>query len=132
VRIVIDTNVIISALFYGGLPNTLLELVAKGRVKPVASNEIISEYKEIVERISDRTGKLGKATAFNVLLSKIDLICSTTKISASRDPDDDKFISCAIDGKCKYIVSGDKDLLDLKSFENVEIVTVSSFLEEFI
>ena len=46
-----------------------------------------------------------------------------------RDPDDDKFISCAIDGQCYYIVSGDKDLLSLKEQQQVKIVTVSEFLD---
>ena len=46
-----------------------------------------------------------------------------------RDPDDDKFISCAIDGQCYYIVSGDKDLLFLKEQQQVKIVTVSVFLD---
>ena len=45
------------------------------------------------------------------------------------DPDDNKFISCAIDGQCYYIVSGDKDLLTLKEYSDVKIVTVAEFFE---
>ena len=47
---------------------------------------------------------------------------------ASRDPDDDKFISCAVDGKCFYIVSGDNDLLSVGNYGNIEILTVADFL----
>jgi len=50
-------------------------------------------------------------------------------VKVCRDPDDDKFISCAIDGQCYYIVSGDKDLLSLKEQQQVKIVTVSVFLD---
>lgn len=52
-----------------------------------------------------------------------------TKVRICRDPDDDKFISCAIDTECLYIVSGDKDLLEIEMYKDVKILTVSNFLE---
>ena len=62
------------------------------------------------------------------LLSKFEIIRVSSDIQASRDPDDNKFISCAIDGKCLYIVSGDDDLLSVGSYGDVEILTVAEFL----
>jgi len=58
-------------------------------------------------------------------------IVADTNIHVCRDPDDDKFISCAVDGKCVYIVSGDNDLLVLKDYEGIEIITVAQFFERF-
>ena len=52
-------------------------------------------------------------------------------IHVCRDPDDDKFISCAVDGKCIYIVSGDNDLLAMEAFDGIEIITVADFLKRF-
>lgn len=52
-----------------------------------------------------------------------------TKVRTCRDPDDDKFIACAIDAECLYIVSGDKDLLEIEIYKDVKILTVSDFLE---
>ncbi|MCR4779446.1 MAG: putative toxin-antitoxin system toxin component, PIN family [Lachnospiraceae bacterium] len=49
-------------------------------------------------------------------------------VEICRDPDDNKFIDCACDAKCIYIVSGDKDLLSVKKYNNVKIVTVAEFL----
>ena len=49
-----------------------------------------------------------------------------------RDPDDDKFINCAIDAKAIYIVSGDNDLLTIKNFAEIEIVTAREFYEKFL
>ncbi len=71
----------------------------------------------------------GKKLNFTMvpLFSAMEIINSSSKIAVCRDPDDDKFISCAIDGKCLYIVSGDKDLLTLKEVQNVQIVTVTNF-----
>jgi putative PIN family toxin of toxin-antitoxin system len=129
-RLVIDTNVIISGLFYGGLPNMLLELVVKNKVKHIASEEIIDEYRKLVKRISAKIGISEKITALDYLIPRVEIINPTTKIDICRDFDDNKFINCAIDGKCKYIISGDNDLLVIRRVANVEIVTVKEFLEE--
>jgi len=59
----------------------------------------------------------------------MEIIVPTSKINICRDPDDNKFLSCAIDGCCYYIVSGDKDLLSLKEYHDVKIVTVFQFFE---
>ena len=48
-----------------------------------------------------------------------------------RDPDDDKFIDCAVDAKCLYIVSGDKDLTLLKNYKDIQIVTVAEFFSQY-
>ncbi len=53
----------------------------------------------------------------------------STRIDVCRDPDDNKFIECAVDSKCYYVISGDKDLLTVKEYEGIEIVTVAEFLE---
>ena len=63
------------------------------------------------------------------MLSVIEIIPAQTRVDVCRDPDDNKFISCAIDGQCYYIVSGDKDLLTLKEYSDVKIVTVAEFFE---
>ena len=55
-----------------------------------------------------------------------------TEIQLSRDPDDDKFIECAIDAKAMYIVSGDQDLLDVGTYEGVEIITAAQFCEKYL
>jgi putative PIN family toxin of toxin-antitoxin system len=130
-RAVIDTNVLVSAFFYDGLPNELLNLIEQGSVKHIASQEIIREYKETIGRISIRNKKPDKIAELDKLLPKIEIVETTTNLQLSRDHDDDKFINCAIDGKCKYIVSGDKDLLVIEKISNIEIMTVRDFIEEY-
>ena len=63
------------------------------------------------------------------IVSACQLIEGRTVVKVCRDPDDDKFLSCAIDAKCLYIVSGDKDLLSLGEYKGVEIMTVSDFFQ---
>lgn len=127
-RIVIDTNVIASAIFFGGKPYQLLRHIMDGQVDVVASKEIVDEYEEIVLRLKQKYPSISTRIPLQEILGRFEIIRVTTDIHISRDPDDDKFISCAIDGKCLYIVSGDRDLLDIENYGNIEIITVVDFL----
>lgn len=93
----------------------------EGRVDVVASKEIVLRLKQKYPRIDTRI-------PLQELLSKFEIIRVSSDIQASRDPDDNKFISCAIDGKCLNIVSGDDDLLSVGNYGDVEILTVAEFL----
>ena len=127
-RIVIDTNVLASAIFFGGKPYLLLRYIMDGQVDVVASKEIVDEYEEIVLRLKQKYPSISTRIPLQEILGRFEIIRVTTDIHISRDPDDDKFISCAIDGKCLYIVSGDRDLLDIENYGDIEILTVVDFL----
>ena len=127
-RIVVDTNVIASAVFFGGKPYQLLHYIMEDRVDVVASKEIVDEYEEIVLRLNQKYPSISTKIPLHDLLAKCDIIRVTSDIHVSRDPDDDKFISCAVDGKCLYIVSGDSDLLSIENYGDIEILTVVDFL----
>ena len=127
-RIVIDTNVMASAVFFGGQPYRLLHYILEGQVDVVASEEIVDEYEEIFLRLKHKYPSIRTRIPLNDILARFEIIRVTSDIHVSRDPDDDKFISCAVDGKCLYIVSGDSDLLSIGNYGNVEILTVVDFL----
>ncbi len=127
-KIVIDTNVIASAIFFGGRPKELLENLLLQRFDAYVSPDIVCEYKETIEELCSRYPKKPENIPLTTILSSMKMIQPTTHIEVCRDPDDNKFIECAHDAKCLYIVSGDKDLLSLKSYKKIEIVTVSDFL----
>lgn len=130
-KIVIDTNVIASAMFFGGRPRELTQLVFKGAVEAVVSPEIIREYQETAEDLASRYPKKHVLFSVPYIVAKSTLIDPHTDISVCRDPDDDKFIECAVDGDCMLITTGDKDLLDVGSYQGVKIVTVSEFFEKY-
>ena len=127
-RIVIDTNVLASAVFFGGKPYQLLQYIMESRVNVVASKEIVDEYEEIVLRLKQKYPAFNTKIPLQDLLARFEIIRVSSEVHVSRDPDDDKFLSCAVDGKCLYIVSGDNDLLSIGSYEGIEILTVSDFL----
>ena len=62
----------------------------------------------------------------------MEIIEPRTQVELSRDPDDDKFLGCAKDARALYIVSGDKDLLTLERFENIEIITAREFCNRYL
>ena len=127
-RIVVDTNVIASAVFFGGKPYELLHYIMESRVDVVASKEIVDEYEEIVLRLKQKYPAISAKIPLQELLAKFEIIRVSSDIHVCRDPDDDKFISCAVDGKCLYIVSGDNDLLSIGNYEGIEILTVVDFM----
>ena len=131
-KIVIDTNVVISGTFFGGFPRKIVEAVVNNKVSACANESIIDEYVEIVEEMIDRkSGKLDK----NILLpfiNKLNVVKPVAKVKVSRDKEDNKFIECAIDSKAMYIVSGDNDLLDIVEYKGIQIITAKEFCKKYL
>ena len=130
-RIVIDTNVLISGVFFGGFPRKILSAVVGQKITACATAEIISEYEEFVhEMITKKQGHINKAI-LSPLIRTMEIIEPITHVEICRDPDDNKFLECAKDSHALYIVSGDKDLLIIEQFGNIQIVTAKDFCEKY-
>ncbi len=130
-KIVIDTNVLISGVFFGGFPRKILSAVVSQKITACATTEIINEYEEIVqEMINRKQGHINKSI-LSPLIKVMEIIEPVIHVEICRDPDDNKFLECAKDSHALYIVSGDKDLLVIKQFENVQIVTAKSFCQKY-
>jgi len=126
-NVVIDTNILISGIFWSGSPRKILELWVNGTIKLIASPDMISEYINVIERLQNRDPELAQLWK-DFLLENIAIINPNIVITACRDKKDNMFIECALYGAVQYLVSGDEDLLVLKRFNTVEIVTVNQFL----
>lgn len=131
-KIVVDTNVIISGVFFGGAPRQILNAVVTAKVTACATTEIVDEYLEIVDEMITRKQGSVNRNILSPLIRSLEMIEPRTHVALSRDPDDDKFLGCAKDAKALYIVSGDKDLLVLERFENIEIITAREFCDRYL
>ena len=131
-KIVIDTNVFISGIFFGGYPREVLNQLIEERFTAFASREIITEYYEIIDRMQSKKQGHLNASLLKLLAQKFSLVDVTSDLKLCRDPDDDIFINCAIDADAVYIVSGDNDLLDLKAVNKVKIITAKEFVETYL
>ena len=131
-RVVVDTNVLISGVFFGGLPRMVLSSIVRGKVTACATAEIIDEYEDVVQEMADRKHGHVNRMILSPLIRAMEVIETTSHIEICRDPDDNKFLECAKDSRALYIVSGDKDLLVIKEYENIQIITAKEFCERYL
>lgn len=131
-KVVFDTNVLISAILFGGNSRECLELVVEGKVELFISGEIISEFEGVLRR-----KKFGVAEEnLRYILSSVDSIVNYVspgkKLSIiEKDPEDNKFIECALESGADFIISGDKHLLELEKFQKIKILTPTDFLKKY-
>ena len=132
-KVVLDTNVLVSALLFRGELSKMLLLWKDGRIVPVFSRETFREFKTVLEYTKfSLTEQEIKVIIEEEVLPYFEVINSAYKIKdVCRDADDDKFISCALSASADFIVSGDKDLLDVGKYKSVKIISASEFLKMF-
>lgn len=125
-RVVIDTNVFISGLLFGGNAEKILQLFKKDKLRIVISPETLHElitklYKfRLEEAFIDEFVDLMESKAIKIIPKK--------KIRLSRDEKDNMFLEVAYTGKADYLISGDKDLLSVKEIYKTQIVSPREFL----
>ena len=132
-RVVIDTNVIISGVFFSGVPYLILEAWRDGRLSIVTSPEILEEYRRVGETL--QKGHPGiDIESFLSLVAVQSTIVVTSELpkQVCEDKDDDKFIACALAGGCEIIISGDKLLRKVSEYKGVKVLTPREFLEEVL
>ena len=130
--VVVDTNVFVSS-FFGGNPRKIIDLWKEGHITLCLSNTIIDEYTEVLLRLGlpdgqelDELLNLFAGGFYSVFTAN-----TPTLNIVEKDPDDDKFIECAVALKAQYIISGDKALLEIGRYINIELVNPKEFLAIF-
>ncbi len=135
-RAVLDTDVIVSGtLVPEGHPGQILQAWRDGRFLLILSEEIIEEVKDVLNRprIRDKYQHLTQATIgrlINLLQHHSILVPGELDLAVvQRDPDDDKVIIAAVEGRAEYIVAGDADLVNLKSYQGIKIIRPAEFIK---
>jgi len=133
IKVVIDTNVIISAILFGGIPGELISLWKSSRIKPLASKEIIDEYIKVFAypKFELSEVEINYILYFEILPYFNIVETKLGRVIVKKDPSDDKFIHCAKAGEARLIISGDRHLLALRKYQNIKILTPFQFLKEF-
>ena len=130
-RAVLDTNVVMSAIFFGGTPMKIVRAAFSKKVQLVASRAVMSEYREVAERLHEQFPSVNYRRPLSILESKVTMVRpGALGQTVCRDPDDDAIIACALGGKAKVICSGDGDLLALNGFRGLEIMAPSDFCQQ--
>ena len=133
-KVVLDTNVIVSsALLFKGELSAIVNLWKEGEVFPVISNETFKELTKVFTypKFSLTEDEIRKLIEEEIV-PYFELI-STARVveNVCQDPDDDKFLSCALSASADFIVSGDKDLTGIKQYKNIKIINPHNLLQLF-
>ena len=132
IRVVLDTNVILSALLFGGRLEGLRRTWRAGRFRIILSRETADELLRVMAYPKFRLTPAEITFLFDTELlpfaDVVELPASKSEERWSRDPEDDKFIRCAQAGKCVRLITGDDDLLSLKRVGKVAILSPAAFL----
>ena len=128
-KVILDTNIFVSAIFWGGKPQDVLKRCLEKQYEIVVSEEILDEY----FRVSDLLAKkyVPGENVRNILdyVVKKSTLVETVKIGPiTADPKDDMFFEAAISSNCKMIISGDKHLLEKNAFRDISVMTAAEFL----
>lgn len=127
--VVLDTNVLISALMFGGNPRAIIDKVIRGELKLCLSESILLELGDVLQR-----PKFGfPATIVNQIITELSAICELVTPSEKireieTNEADNHVLECAIEAHAEYIVSGDAHLLELNEYRSIQVVSPQQFL----
>jgi len=127
-RVVADTNVLVSAIQFGGKPKQLLDLAADGHIDLAISEAILEETLGVLrDKFHHTSAQLRETDRQLRVIART--VAPTESINAvAADPTDNRILECAVAADAEIILSGDKHLLDLGSFKGILIERVSEFL----
>jgi putative PIN family toxin of toxin-antitoxin system len=134
-RVILDTNVLLSGIFFGGVPGRLLTAWQDDRLALVLSPAILAEYHEAGAVLAARYATIATSLdSILALLAQTATIVDAPALSerVSADPDDDKFLACAIAARTPLIVSGDKHLLHVSGWSGITIVTPRHCVDRYL
>ncbi len=129
-KVVVDTNIFISAFGWGGNPLRIIELLERGVLRNCASEDIIKELFIAVSYPKLGFPQIVQTEILEFVLAYSDIYETKEYVGISPDPKDNKFLECALAADARFIITGDKRLLSIKKYKSVRIITPEDLLEE--
>ena len=132
-KIVLDTNVLVSGIFFSGQPADILLAWNRGKYRLVLSPEILDEYTRVSAELAEKFSGIDVHRILDLIVVHSE-VCSPAPMPerVCEDPHDDMFIAAAIDSRTKIIVSGDKHLLKVSGYKGVSVITPRQFLAQHL
>jgi putative PIN family toxin of toxin-antitoxin system len=128
-RVVLDTNILISAIVFGGLPRKILEMVIVGSVNCSLSFAILDELRDVLQRSKFGFSPQQAATVIDELQDICEILNPPRRIRTIKaDPDDNRILECAVEAQAMCIISGDNHLLELGKYRQIHIYSPADFL----
>ena len=132
-KIVLDTNVLVSGIFFSGPPAEILRAWSHGKIRLVLSPEILDEYTRVSAELAEKFSGIDVQRILDLVVVH-SVVCSPAPMPerVCEDPHDDMYIAAAIDSRTKIIVSGDKHLLKVSGYQGVSVITPRQFLAQHL
>ena len=128
-----DTNVFVSGIFFSGPPFKILDAWRHGRVSLTISPDILEEYQRTGDKLSRQFPGVDLDPWIELLLLKSSLVdAHPLTVGVCNDPDDDKFLACAVATNTKLICSGDKHLLDVSGYRGITVLKPRIFVDRYL
>jgi len=131
-RIVLDTNVLLSAFGWRGTPHEILRRTMEGQFCLLVSPTLLNELERVLSYSKFHNPEDEVAGFLLAITERAEIVFAPSPLSpVTRDPADDRVLECAVTGRADFIVSGDLHLKELKSFQEIPILSPAEFLQRF-
>jgi putative PIN family toxin of toxin-antitoxin system len=132
-RVVLDTNVFVSGLLFGGKPGQILSQAREESLRLLLSAEILEEYIKVLSypKFDLRAADIKRIIREELIPFSEPIRIQTIVRFIRENPSDDKFLALAVDGKAEAVISGDRHLLGAGTFRDIPILSVEAFLAKF-
>ena len=129
IRVCLDTNILVSALLFGGKPDEILDLAARKQIKIISSPVILAELQQVLIK-KFKWADNDVKQSLKSLMEILTLVFPQHKINTFKYGPDNRILECAVEGKADFIISGDKKhLLPLSEYNGIKIITPSQLLK---
>lgn len=129
-KVILDTNVFVSGVFFSGPPYQILKAWRDGKLRFVISQEIFDEYQRVGDALSAQSPEVDLQPILELVAIEAEMFSAHhLPHPICDDPDDDKFLSCALASKCKVIISGDRHLLKVSGFQKIQVLKPREFID---
>jgi putative PIN family toxin of toxin-antitoxin system len=133
VKVVLDTNVVVSGIFFSGPPREILHSWSRGKIQLLITPEIFEEYQRVAAELNKRYHSIEIRRILELILVGSELIVAAPlPRPLCMDPNDDKFFDCAVAGRASIIVSGDKHLLKASDSHGITVITPRYFKDRYL
>jgi putative PIN family toxin of toxin-antitoxin system len=130
-KVVLDTNILISAILFGGKTRQILEKAIRGEIRLCLSEPILEEVRGVLQRFKFDYSPEMIQFILTELTGIADFVNPSETINVVlEDPDDNRILECAVEAKANYVISGDFHLLKLSRYLNIEVLNAAAFLEK--
>ena len=132
-KVVLDTNVLVSGILFTGPPHQILLAWSEGRFELVFTSNIHEEYRRVAAQLQQQFPRVDLTAALDLVLVNAHAfppVALDGRICT--DPDDDKFLACAIASGARTIVSGDKHLLSVSGYRGIEVLRPRAFVDRYL